>query len=80
MAGVGRGWGGGAGARRASRGGRDRPMCRGTRLGLKRSPLTQGREVTFRHMVSAGKVESERTPEWRRASAFRHSNERAFSL
>jgi hypothetical protein len=55
-------------------------MCRGTRLGLKRSPLTQGREVTFWHMISAGKVESERTPEWRRASALRHSNERAFSL
>jgi len=50
---------------------RDRPTYRGTRLGLKRYSLTQGKEVTFWHMISAGKVESERTPELRRCERIR---------
>ncbi len=33
------------------------PTFRGSRLGLKRHPLTNGREATFWHFISEGKIE-----------------------
>lgn len=41
---------------------RTRPQFRGVALGLKRLPLTDGREATFWHLTSEGPDESERTP------------------
>ena len=43
-----------------------RPKFRGVALGLKRLPLTDGREATFWHMASEGEKEDERIPELRR--------------
>ncbi len=39
-----------------------RPMFRGKRMGLKRHPLIDGREATFWHFVTEGKVEKDRYP------------------
>jgi hypothetical protein len=35
-------------------------------MGLKRYPMEQGKEATFWHMTSEGKVEADRTPDIRR--------------
>jgi len=48
-----------------------RPVFRGRRLGLKRHPVSEGKEATFWHMTSEGKVESERTPDLRRCEKIR---------
>jgi hypothetical protein len=49
----------------------DKPVFRGTKLGLKRHPLDQGKEITFWHMVSEGSDETNRLPELRRCERIR---------
>jgi hypothetical protein len=44
----------------------NKPYFRGRRLGLKRHPLIQGREITFWHMISEGQQEEARLPDLRR--------------
>lgn len=48
-----------------------RPVFQGRRLGLKRHPITQGKEATFWHMISEGKEEEERIPDFRRCERIR---------
>jgi hypothetical protein len=48
-----------------------RPVFRGTRLALKRHPVSQGKEATFWHMTSEGKDEATRTPDLRRCERIR---------
>ena len=43
-----------------------KPVFQGRRLGLKRYPMSQGMEVTFWHMISEGKNEDDRLPDFRR--------------
>jgi hypothetical protein len=47
------------------------PFFRGRRLGLKRHPVIQGKEATFWHLISEGKVEENRTPDFRRCERIR---------
>ena len=47
------------------------PVFQGRRLGLKRHPLSKGREATFWHMTSEGKDEEERIPDLRRCERIR---------
>ena len=49
----------------------DKPVFRGRRLGLKRHPQTHGKEATFWHMITEGKVEVERIPDLRRCERIR---------
>lgn len=48
-----------------------RPVFQGRRLGLKRHPITKGKEATFWHMISEGREEEERTPDFRRCERIR---------
>ncbi|MCU7960324.1 MAG: hypothetical protein KZQ58_10075 [gamma proteobacterium symbiont of Bathyaustriella thionipta] len=48
-----------------------KPLFQGRRLGLKRHPLTQGKEATFWHMIQEGSVEEDRTPDFRRCERIR---------
>jgi len=48
-----------------------KPLFRGIRMGLKRLPIEQGKEATFWHMTSEGKVEADRTPDLRRCERIR---------
>lgn len=48
-----------------------KPVFRGKRLGLKRHPLSLGKEATFWHMIQQGSVEDERTPDIRRCERIR---------
>ncbi len=43
-----------------------KPIYKGQRLGLKKYPISQGKEVTFWHMTSTGSDEASRTPDLRR--------------
>lgn len=59
-----------------------KPTFDGRRLGLKRYPLTHGKEATFWHMIQEGRIESDRTPDFRRCERIRwprpiieHANE-----
>ncbi|WP_289760165.1 hypothetical protein [Muribaculum intestinale] len=45
---------------------RSRPIFRGTRLALKKFPVTDGKEATFWHMTSEGSDEQNRLPDLRR--------------
>lgn len=47
------------------------PVFQGRRLGLKRHPVTHGKEATFWHMISEGKVEKDRVPDFRRCERIR---------
>lgn len=50
----------------------DKPLFRGTMLVLKRLPLGKdGKEATFWHMISEGRIEQERTPDLRRCERIR---------
>lgn len=40
-----------------------KPVFSGRRVGLKRHPLTDGKEATFWHFISEGAIERERTPD-----------------
>lgn len=44
----------------------NKPVFKGRRLGLKHHPEYDGKSATFWHMISEGKVESERTVNFRR--------------
>ncbi|MCF6766164.1 hypothetical protein L3V82_10305 [Thiotrichales bacterium 19S3-7] len=48
-----------------------KPIFQGTKLGLKRYPLSQGKEATFWHMVTEGNIENERLIDFRRAERIR---------
>lgn len=48
-----------------------KPVFQGKKLGLKRYPITQGKEATFWHMIQEGSVESERIPSIRRCERIR---------
>ncbi len=48
-----------------------KPTFQGKRLGLKRHPMTHGKEATFWHMIQEGKIEDERTPDFRRCERIR---------
>ncbi|WP_319586517.1 hypothetical protein [uncultured Desulfobulbus sp.] len=48
-----------------------KPVFQGKRLGLKRYPLSQGKEATFWHMTSEGSDEENRTPDFRRCERIR---------
>ncbi len=47
------------------------PLFQGRRLGLKRHPLTHGKEATFWHLIQEGAVEEDRTPDFRRCERIR---------
>ncbi len=46
-------------------------VYQGRRLGLKRHPLSQGKEATFWHMISEGDTEDNRIPDLRRCERIR---------
>ncbi len=48
-----------------------KPVFQGRRLGLKRHPMTHGKEATFWHMTSEGMEEENRTPDLRRCERIR---------
>lgn len=48
-----------------------KPTFEGRRLGLKRHPVTQGKEATFWHFITEGENEDERTPDLRRCERIR---------
>jgi hypothetical protein len=48
-----------------------KPVFQGRRLGLKRIPITHGKEATFWHMVQEGPIEDKRTPDFRRCERIR---------
>lgn len=48
-----------------------RPTYNGKRVGLKRHPLSQGKEATFWHLISEGSVEVDRLPDMRRCERIR---------
>ncbi len=48
-----------------------KPTFQGRRLGLKRQPISHGKEATFWHMIQEGAVEEERTPDFRRCERIR---------
>jgi len=49
----------------------NKPVFQGRRLGLKRHPLTYGKEATFWHLIQAGEIEEERIPDLRRCERIR---------
>lgn len=48
-----------------------KPVFQGQQLGLKRHPMTHGKEATFWHLIQEGKVEDDRTPDLRRCERIR---------
>ena len=50
---------------------RNRPSFRGVRLGLKKFPISDGKEATFWHMTSEGDDEQNRLPDLRRLERIR---------
>ena len=48
-----------------------KPVFQGQRLGLKRLPLSQGKEATFWHLIQEGKKEEDRIPDLRRCERIR---------
>lgn len=44
---------------------------KGTRIALKKHPLFQNKEYVFWHVTSEGKIENERTPDFRRCERIR---------
>lgn len=49
----------------------NKPAYKGQKVGLKRHPLTNGKEATFWHLISEGKIETDRTPDIRRCERIR---------
>jgi len=47
------------------------PSFEGRRVGLKRHPLSQGKEATFWHLISEGSTEADRLPDMRRCERIR---------
>lgn len=50
---------------------RSKPAFPGARFSLKRHPMELGKEATFWHVVSTGKVEADRLPDLRRSERIR---------
>lgn len=48
-----------------------KPTFQGRRLGLKRHPMTRGKEATFWHFIQEGDIEEHRTPDFRRCERIR---------
>lgn len=48
-----------------------RPPFQDKRMGLKRHPVSRGKEATFWHFVQSGPIEAEREPEMRRLERIR---------
>lgn len=48
-----------------------KPKFRGKTLGLKKHPLTLGKEATFWHFIQEGEIEEERIPDFRRCERIR---------
>lgn len=48
-----------------------KPVYRGVRLGMKRYPMSQGKEATFWHMTSTGDTEEDRLTDFRRCERIR---------
>lgn len=48
-----------------------KPVYQGRRLGLKRHPVVDGKEATFWHMTSEGRIEQDRGPNIRRMERIR---------
>jgi len=48
-----------------------KPWFEGRRVGLKRHPMSQGKEATFWHMISEGVNEDDRLPDMRRCERIR---------
>ncbi|WP_353780064.1 hypothetical protein [Winogradskyella sp. 3972H.M.0a.05] len=44
----------------------DKPSFRGTRLGLKKHPIVDGKEYTFYHFTHSGEIEDDRIPDLER--------------
>ena len=49
----------------------NKPVFQGRRLGLKRYPLTRGKEATFWHLIQEGNIEEDRLPDFRRCERIR---------
>jgi hypothetical protein len=49
----------------------DSPVFRGIRIGLKKHPVSQGKEATFWHIISEGDSEENRKPDLRRCERIR---------
>ncbi len=50
---------------------KNRPTFRGVKLQLKRHPVIEGKEATFWHLISEGRIEVDRTPDLRRCERIR---------
>ncbi|MBM3151793.1 MAG: hypothetical protein FJZ96_06255 [Chloroflexi bacterium] len=50
-----------------------KPLFRGTSVGITKHPYSQGKESTFWHLISEGKVEEARTPDFERCKRIRWS-------
>lgn len=48
-----------------------KPIFQGRRLGVKRLPLSDGKEATFWHMIQKGEFEEDRIPDFRRCERIR---------
>lgn len=48
-----------------------KPQFRGRRLGLKRHPMSEGKEATFWHLIQEGPVEESRLPDLKRCERIR---------
>jgi len=49
----------------------NKPRYKGVRLALKKHPMEQGKEATFWHLISTGKTEKDRIPDFRRCERIR---------
>lgn len=48
-----------------------RPVYKGKKLALRKHPMKKGKEATFWHMISEGRIESDRVPDLRRCERIR---------
>ncbi|MBC8185568.1 hypothetical protein H8E88_31160 [candidate division KSB1 bacterium] len=49
----------------------NKPRYKGIKLALKKHPMEQGKEATFWHLISTGKTEEDRIPDFRRCERIR---------
>lgn len=50
---------------------KSKPLFRGTSVGITKHPYSQGKVSTFWHLISEGKIEEERTPDFERCKRIR---------
>jgi hypothetical protein len=48
-----------------------KPLFRGASVGITKHPYSQGKESTFWHIISEGKIEEDRTPDFERCKRVR---------